>query len=294
MKQLVALLGTVILLTMGGCSSNESELVEPIIPEITLSKDSFIIGKKGATASVNVTVTTTDGKWKFTVSNSGKDWCSASRAANSNTLKITIAANNDDKARESTISIMAESDNSLRKSIKIKQAGADDGIIIETTTYEIGSKNQTLSIPFYANVDFEVEIEDGADWIEYVPRKSGADDDEPLQFKIENNPDKEPREVSVTITSEEPKESVTIKIKQKGKDSVANADAIPDDEQVKIYQITSPSSIYGGSGILKNAYDGDLDTWVGATGDLPVEFVCKFRDAERIDYVDIYPGQGEA
>ena len=293
MKKIFALLGTIILLAMGGCSKPEGPIDEPVIPEITLSKDSFIVGKKGATVSVNVTVTTPDGKWRYTVSNSGKSWCTPSRAANSSTLKIAVSANSDDDKREATISILSESDNTLRKSIKIKQAGAADGIIIETKNYEIGSKDQTLEIPFFANVDFDVAIEEGVDWITYVPRKSNAKDDAPLTFEVQNNPDKEPREVSVTITSEEPKESVTIKIKQKGKDSVANADAIPSDEVVKISQMTTNSSIYGGIGILKNAYDGDLNSWVGATGDFPVEFTCKFKDAGRIDYVDIYPGQGE-
>ena len=293
MKKIFALLGTIILLAMGGCSKPEGPIDEPVIPEITLSKDSFIVGKAGATVSVNVTVTTPDGKWRYTVSNSGKGWCTPSRATNSSTLKIAVSANSDDDGREATISIMSESDNTLRKSIKIKQAGAADGIIIETKNYEIGSKDQTLEIPFFANVDFDVAIEEGVDWITYVPRKSNAKDDAPLTFEVQNNPDKEPREVSVTITSEEPKESVTIKIKQKGKDSVANADAIPSDEVVKIYQMTTNSSIYGGIGILKNAYDGDLNSWVGATGDFPVEFTCKFKDAARIDYVDIYPGQGE-
>ncbi|MBO7331683.1 MAG: BACON domain-containing protein, partial [Alistipes sp.] len=293
MKQFFALLGTIMLLALGGCSKSEGPIDEPIIPEITLSKDSFIVGKAGATISVNVNVTTPDGKWSYTVSNAGKGWCTPSRAANSNTLKIAVSANSDEKSRETSISIMSESDNTLRKSIKIKQAGAADGLIIETKSFEINSKNQTLEIPFFANVKFDVEIEEGADWIEYIPRSTGADDDEPLKFKVSSNPDKEPREVSITITSEEPKESVTIKIKQKGKDSVANADAIPSDEVVKIYQMTTNSSIYGGPNILKNAYDGDLNTWVGATSAFPVEFTCKFKDAGRIDYVDIYPGQGE-
>lgn len=293
MKQLVALLGTILLLTLGGCSKSEGITEEPIIPEITVSKDSHIVSKAGASLSVNVNVTTPDGKWRFTLSNSGKDWCSATRNANSNTLKITVRANDDDKSREASISIMAESDNSLRKSIKIKQAGASDGIIIETTSFDVPSKDNTLSVPFFANVDFDVEVEEGIDWIEYVPRKSGAKDDDPLTFEIANNPDKEPREATVTVTSAEPKESVTIKIKQKGKDSVANADAIPDDEQVKISQMTTNSTIYGGISVLKNAYDGDLDSWVGATGDFPVEFTCKFTNADRIDYVDIYPGKGE-
>ena len=277
---------------MGSCSKEVDFEEPPVQPEITLSKDSFTINKAGASVSVNVTVTTTDGKWSYTLSSSGKDWCTLSRKVNSNSLKIEVKPNQTTKAREATISIMADSDKSLRKSIKIKQASVNDGIIIEQTTFDVPSRNNTLSVPFFANVDFEVTI-DGCDWIEYVAREDDAADDEPLTFKIASNPDKEPREATITISSEESNESVTVKVKQAGKDSVANAETIPNDEVIPIKQITSTSTIYGGQHILKKAYDGDLDSWVGATGALPVDFTCKFEGADRIDYVDIYPGKGE-
>ncbi|MBQ1254113.1 MAG: M60 family metallopeptidase [Alistipes sp.] len=293
MKHLLSLFATMTLLFVGGCSSSEGVTEEPVIPEITVSKESFTISKAGATVSINVSVSTTDGKWRYTLSKTGEGWCKISRVTNSNTLKVTVSSNDEVRAREATISIISESDSNLRKSIKIKQAGASDGLIIEETKFEIPSKNHTFTVPFFANVDFEVEIEEGKDWIEYIPRSAGADDDEPLQFKVSNNPDKEPREVNITVSSTSPKESVTIQVKQKGKDSVANTDAIADDKVVKIYSMTTNSSIYGGINILKNAYDGDLDSWVGATGDFPVEFTCKFNNADRIDYVDIYPGKGE-
>ena len=278
---------------MGGCSKDEGVTEEPITPEITLSKDNFTVSKAGASLSVTVNVTTADGKWIYTISKDGNGWCTASSAVNSNTLKINVSANSNEKSREATISIMADSDKSLRKSIKVKQAGASDGIIVEEITYEIPSKNHTAEIPFFANVDFDVEIEEGKEWIEYIPRSADAMDDAPLQFKVSNNPDKEPREAKVTITSTSPKETKTITIKQKGKDSVANADAIADDKVVKIDNMTSNSTIVNGVGELRNAYDGNLDSWVGAKGGFPVEFRCKFNNADRIDYVDIYPGKGE-
>ena len=293
MKKILALLGVITVLAMSSCSKDDGVTEDPIIPEITLSKSSFTVSKAGGTLSVNVGVTTADGKWSYVVSSSGKDWCTLSRTVNSNTLKIVVRPNENEKKRETSISIKAESDPTLSKSIKITQAGAADGIIAETTTFEVQSKNHTLSVPFFANVDFEVEVEEGNDWIEYVPRSSGADDDEPLKFNISNNPDKEPREAIVTITSSAPKETITLKIKQKGKDSVANADAIADDTVVKIDNMTSNSTIVNGVGELRNAYDGNLDSWVGAKGGFPVEFRCKFNNADRVDYVDIYPGKGE-
>ena len=292
MKKFLSFFAICSLFLMGGCSKEEI-LEDPIIPEITLSKESHVINKAGGTITVNVNVTTEDGKWKYTVSKSGNGWCSVSTKINSNSLKIDVSPNTNGNSREATISVMAEADNNLRKNIKIKQAGANDGIVIEQTSFEVPSKNYTLEVPFCSNVEFDVEIEAGVDWIEYVPRDGKAKDNEPLTFNITNNPNKDPREASITISSEESKESVTIKVTQAGKDSVANAETIPDDEVIKISQITSTSSIYGGSSILKNAYDGDLNTWVGATGSLPVDFTCKFKDADRIDYVDIYPGQGE-
>ena len=293
MKKFLSLFAICSLLIVGGCSDN-SVTEEPVIPEIVVSKDSHVISKTGGTISVNIEVTTPDGKWRYTVSNSGKGWCTASTKVNSNSLKITVSPNTDNNAREATISVMAESDSNLRKSIKIKQAGADDGIIIEQTSFEVPSRNYTLEVPFCATVKFDVEVEDGVDWITYNPRSSSAKDDDPLKFSIKNNPDNEPREATVTISSKEPKESVTIKIKQRSKESVANAEIIPNDEVVKMSKISSSAtSAYGGLLTIKNAADGDLDTWYGATSELPVTITCAFKDAKRIDYVDIYPGKGE-
>ena len=296
MKKFLALLGTVLLLGMSGCAKTDEGITEePITPEITVSKESFVFSKANSTAKLDVSVSTPDGKWSYTLSKSGNGWCTLSRVANSNTLTIKIQANSEEKSREASISIMADSDNTLRKSIKIKQAGAADGIIVDTSSkYEIPSKNHVVEIPFFANVDFDVKIEDGKDWIEYIPREDGAASDEPLKFNVTNNPDKEPRQVEVTISSTQPKESATITIKQRGKDSVANTDAIEDDKVVKISNMTTNSTIYGGIGVLKNVYDGNIDTWAGANGGFfPVEFRCKFSNADRIDYVDIYPGKGE-
>ena len=291
MKKFLSLFAICSLLWAAGCSDN-SVMEEPVIPEITLSKDSHVISKAGATVNVTVNVTTPDGKWNYTVSKSGNDWCTASTKMNSNSLKIVVKPNTGN-AREATISVMAESDTNLRKTIKIKQAGANDGITVEQTSFDVPSRNYTLEVPFCATVDFEVEVEEGVDWITYKPRNSSKDD-APLEFAITNNPDTTPREATVTISSKEPKESITIKIKQRGKDSVANAEIIPDDEVVKVTKISSTATTANG-GLLsvKNATDGDLDTWYGATSPLPITLTCTFKNPTRLDYVDIYPGKGE-
>ena len=291
MKKFLSLFAICSLLWAAGCSDN-SVMEEPVIPEITLSKDSHVISKAGATVNVTVNVTTPDGKWKYTVSKSGNDWCTASTKMNSNSLKIVVKPNTGN-AREATISVMAESDTNLRKTIKIKQAGANDGITVEQTSFDVPSRNYTLEVPFCATVDFEVEVEEGVDWITYNHRSSSKDD-APLEFAITNNPETTPREATVTISSKEPKESITIKIKQRGKDSVANAEIIPDDEVVKVTKISSTATTANG-GLLsvKNATDGDLDTWYGATSPLPITLTCTFKNPTRLDYVDIYPGKGE-
>ena len=159
MKKFLSLFAICSLLWAAGCSDN-SVMEEPVIPEITLSKDSHVISKAGATVNVTVNVTTPDGKWKYTVSKSGNDWCTASTKMNSNSLKIVVKPNTGN-AREATISVMAESDTNLRKTIKIKQAGANDGITVEQTSFDVPSRNYTLEVPFCATVDFEVEVEEG-------------------------------------------------------------------------------------------------------------------------------------
>ena len=287
MKKLLFFLAALISLQFVGCS-DPAPTDEPTPSEIVLSKESILINKGGTKNPVYVDVTYGD-KWDFVVSGDGKAWCTVSRNTNSNRLKITAGQNSNDKARTTSISVFSKTED-LRKTITVKQLGQKDGLVIGKGTYEIAAKGGPLEVEFACNTDYEVEIESGATWITYD--KSSLSDDG-LTLNIAANKNKEERKSFITIKTETG-ESGKINIKQRGKESIANAEEVGEDVKVTVNKISSTASDSYGGTKPQNLIDGNLDTYYSAAGDIsemPVSITCEFTDAKRIDYVDIVPGK---
>ena len=287
MKKLLFFLAALISLQFVGCS-DPAPTDEPTPSEIVLSKESILINKGGTKNPVYVDVTYGD-KWDFVVSGDGKSWCTVSRNTNSNRLKITAGQNGNDKARTTSISVFSKTED-LRKTITVKQLGQKDGLVIGKGTYEIAAKGGPLEVEFACNTDYEVEIESGATWITYD--KSSLSDDG-LTLNIAANKNKEERKSFITIKTETG-ESGKINIKQRGKESIANAEEVGEDVKVTVNKISSTASGSYGDTKPQNLIDGDLDTYYSAAGninEMPVSLTCEFTDAKRIDYVDIVPGK---
>lgn len=287
MKKLLFFLAALISLQFVGCS-DPAPTDEPTPSEIVLSKESILINKGGTKNPVYVDVTYGD-KWDFVVSGDGKSWCTVSRNTNSNRLKITAGQNGNDKARTTSISVFSKTED-LRKTITVKQLGQKDGLVIGKGTYEIAAKGGPLEVEFACNTDYEVEIESGATWITYD--KSSLSDNG-LTLNIAANKNKEERKSFITIKTETG-ESGKINIKQRGKESIANAEEVGEDVKVTVNKISSTASDSYGGTKPQNLIDGDLDSYYSAAGDIsemPVSLTCEFTDAKRIDYVDIVPGR---
>lgn len=287
MKKLLFFLAALISLQFVGCS-DPAPTDEPTPSEIVLSKESILINKGGTKNPVYVDVTYGD-KWDFVVSGDGKSWCTVSRNTNSNRLKITAGQNGNDKARTTSISVFSKTED-LRKTITVKQLGQKDGLVIGKGTYEIAAKGGPLEVEFACNTDYEVEIESGATWITYD--KSSLSDDG-LTLNIAANKNKEERKSFITIKTETG-ESGKINIKQRGKESIANAEEVGEDVKVTVNKISSTASDSYGGTKPQNLIDGDLDSYYSAAGninEMPVSLTCEFTDAKRIDYVDIVPGR---
>ncbi len=287
MKKLLFFLAALISLQFVGCS-DPAPTDEPTPSEIVLSKESILINKGGTKNPVYVDVTYGD-KWDFVVSGDGKSWCTVSRNTNSNRLKITAGQNGNDKARTTSISVFSKTED-LRKTITVKQLGQKDGLVIGKGTYEIAAKGGPLEVEFACNTDYEVEIESGATWITYD--KSSLSDDG-LTLNIAANKNKEERKSFITIKTETG-ESGKINIKQRGKESIANAEEVGEDVKVTVNKISSSASDSYGGTKPQNLIDGDLDSYYSAAGninEMPVSLTCEFTDAKRIDYVDIVPGR---
>lgn len=287
MKKLLIFLAALISLQLVGCSDN-TQVEEPTPSEITLSKESILINKGGTKNPVYIDVTYED-KWDFTVSSTGKSWLTVSRNNNSNRLKITAASNSDDKARTTSISVFSKTED-IRKTISVKQLGQKDGLVLSKGIYEIAAKGGPLEVDFACNTDYEVEIESDATWITY---DESTLSDNGLTLNIAPNKSKEERTSFITIKTETG-ESGKINIKQRGKESIANAETVGGDVKILVNKISSTASDSYGGTTPQNLIDGDLDSYYSAAGDvseMPISITCEFTDAKRIDYVDIIPGK---
>ena len=280
------------LFTLTGCTENEQvDEEEPTPVEITVSKETLLINKVGTTSPINIDVTCPE-QWDYTVSSAGRDWCIVKRATNSNRMTITVGRNPNDQGRSTTISVFSKENRDINKSISVKQLGQKEGILMDKDTYEVPSKGATsFSVELLASVEFEVEVEAGKDWIRYIETK--AAEPHALTFEIAKNASKEARSAKVTVTSETG-EKLSFTINQRGKDSIANAEAVGEDVQVPVDKISSSVSGSYGDTKPQNLIDGDLETYYSAAGkvtDMPVSLTCEFAAVKRLDYVDIIPGR---
>ena len=216
MKKLFYFLATVMLFTLPACTDNKQvDDQEPVVAEITLSKESILVNKGGTTSAVTVNVTY-DGEWAYTLSSTGTSWCTVSRPVNSNKLSIKVQSNLDEfsKARQTTISVYAVADKTIRKTITIKQAGPKDGLVIDQTNYTVEPKDSILSIEMLANVEYDVTVEKDQEWFKFVDSTEEGDTGKhTLQFSIEKNPYQDTRKVSATIVSDA-KEEIKLTVTQ--------------------------------------------------------------------------------
>ena len=216
MKKLFYFFAVMMLFSMTACTKEEPvDPVEPTPVEITVSKESILVNKGGTSKAISVDVTY-EGEWKFTVSSAGKDWCTVTRAINSNRLSITVKANLEEnaKARQTTISVFAADDSSIKKTINIKQAGPKDGLVIDKTTYTVEPKDSILSIDMLANVEYDITVEKDQEWFKLVDCIEDEDTGKhTLQFSIEKNPYQSTRKATTTIVSET-KEEVKFTVTQ--------------------------------------------------------------------------------
>lgn len=101
-----------------------------------------------------------------------RSWISIveTKALQTNTVVISVAANNNYDSRKSSITFKQKA-GTLSSTLMITQA-QKDAIFIEPTCYEVTPVEQTLSIPVKSNFEYEVLIEQACkDWITLIQTK---------------------------------------------------------------------------------------------------------------------------
>ena len=155
------------LFMMTACTKDQAT-EEPEPAEISVSKESIIALKGGGKETIYVTY---EGKWKYQIPASAKEWCTIKHVTNTNKIDVIIAANTQANGikRETTLTISSTTDDKVEpKKIKIKQAGPKDGLVIDNDEYTISPKDSLLSVEMLADVEFDVDVDSsGKEWIEF-------------------------------------------------------------------------------------------------------------------------------
>ena len=294
MKKLFYFCTALMLFVLGACTNDNGELDEPAnsAPTIELDIESFVVNKNGTESAKVVKVTATNTDWEYTMPPADKEWCKVTRPNGNNTmLRITATPNTDNNQRSTNITITSTEDSEVRKTVKVTQMGAADGLLLEKDTYQLPRKASTFDVVFASNVAYTVELDPNKTWLQQV--ENTKSDEQTLTFSVTENTQQGERVATITIVSETD-EKIYIYVKQRGVQTAADTSSLGEDIPVQPSSITSSASgSYGGT-TPENLIDGDEDTYYSAAGninEMPVSITCKFTNVPRIDYIDIVPGR---
>ena len=175
---------------------------EGFVPKIELAEQSIEVEFEPAEYSVDVT---SPYSWKAASDN---DWIvieTKTGIAGTETLKFSVARNEEEEIRKGTITLK-NSDYNLVAELYVIQKAFVPSIIVEPETISFTTEGGTQNITVTANFEYEISI--SADWVSYKKTEKG------LTIIVPNNKEVEERSAVVTISSEKYKISKTIKVAQ--------------------------------------------------------------------------------
>ena len=175
---------------------------EGFVPKIELAEQSIEVEFEPAEYSVDVT---SPYSWKAASDN---DWIvieTKTGIAGTETLKFSVARNEEEEIRKGTITLK-NSDYNLVAELYVIQKAFVPSIIVDPETISFTTEGGTQNIAVTANFEYEISI--SADWVSYKKTEKG------LTIIVPNNKEVEERSAVVTISSEKYKISKTIKVAQ--------------------------------------------------------------------------------
>lgn len=275
----------ILLFALTACSDDKQE---PIL-EINLSNLDFI--KESITKSVNVRTNYKD--WQAVVSETGREWCTAT--PDNNILRVTVNDNAGSVVRETEIKITA---GVLSETIYVKQLGSDPAILLSTKEIPAKVNGETISFNITTNVVYE--ITGTPEWMEEL---ASADtrlgmETHTHQFKVERNTSEESRSATLVIKDTNSTCSTQVVISQKGTKYTPESSGIKDDIKIKVIRGVASSSHNGSGpeGGIELSFDGKMDTWYHSQwsgkvkeGYFPITLDYYLEDAEVLDYLVYHP-----
>lgn len=188
----------------GGDDEEENAIIE-----IPYSPTSWEVSYEGQTVSVEFTASE---DWRIVVDEYASSWINVSPTEGSEgdyTLDISVSANETSEQRNGFVTIYSGDE---RVDIYVTQYGFETVLDIpdSQTYWDISNEETVLSVSFFTNTDWSVEIdESSSSWISVSPME-GAPGEYTLEIFVSENGTYEQRGGTVTIVSGNERRDINI------------------------------------------------------------------------------------
>jgi len=179
---------------------------EPTPVTLTISPTTLPVAEsKEDTVKVEVDC---NASWNVT---SEKDWCKvspSSGASGKTTVALIVAENTEYDERNTAVTFKSGSET---EKITLTQKQKDALLLDSSEKVEVDAVGGNIQIKLRTNIEHSYTIEEGVNWI-HEPSKSiyrGLTERE-IKLEVDENPELEPRQASVTITAGEYEEKVMV------------------------------------------------------------------------------------
>ena len=193
-----------------GATSQSFTVTQKQKDGLTVTSNKVEIGSDGGNFSIetkaNVSVT-------YEIEESSKDWISASESRGLTTKTLNFTAKANDKTERRQGNIVLKGGDGLTETVTVYQAGEEVSLVLTTEKdMTIGSEGGNLKIELQSNSEIKMEALE-ADWLRQSSSRSMSA--YTYYLEVDANDTYDERNTSITFTSGDKKQIVTVTQKQK-------------------------------------------------------------------------------
>lgn len=292
MKNIFAIL--LLCSTIVCCACGSEDEKEMITPVLEVGSKNVYVGESAVTREISIT---SNVEWSASVASEGQAWCHVD--LQSDRLLIHIDENTEKDVRKTSIQIAASQ---LKETIQVAQLGWGKAILVSPKSIKVLPIGEEFSFEVTANIEYNVEIEEGCNWIHVVPKTRSTHEmvTNTFVYKADLNAT-EYRETTIWVkdkdeNSEIESGSLTV-TQEKMKDNYESTgiEGIKEDIKVQVIRGEANKAQSISEGIEKT-FDGDMNTIYHSpyndnkvTEESPAILTYYFDEGADMDYLVYYP-----
>lgn len=274
----VSLLG--LLFPMLGCEDKVAAE-----PAFSLSETSLSCTQEAAQYEVEVE---SNVDWTASVPGDAP-WCTATNLGDR--LLVDLEENTGLEMRQTEITVTA---GPLVEKVEVKQLGENPDILFDKERQDLSYGDTLVTVKILSNVDYEVSVPDGVDWIASLP-DTRTMSESTCRFQITENESDSVRYASVSFHSADGKVERKLMFRQ----DFRNKDYVPGDPSELgdiLIAVESGEANQSNSQeeSIEMSFDGTTSTWYHSpwySTSFPVELTYSFATPQVVDYL-VYKPRG--